>query len=47
MGTIGGTAVGLGSRVVVFLDIAQQVKDGLRIAAAPGEDRREQQAHLG
>jgi hypothetical protein len=47
MATVGGATVGLGSRVVVGLDVAKQVEHGSGINVAPGQDRREQEADLG
>lgn len=38
----GGATVGLGGSEVVFLEIAQDLKDRLRIEAAPGQDGDEQ-----
>jgi hypothetical protein len=47
MGAVGSTTVGLGSRIVVFLQVAQEVEDGRRVVATPGQEGDEQDAHLG
>lgn len=47
MGSVGGATMRLGSSKVVCLEIAEEVKDGLRIEATARQDGDEQQAHLG